>query len=130
MKRLLLAGHVACVLGDEMLVAEGAARAYNMLTPLLATKAKPPLILKALGNVHASLGTLTNLVQNSCVGQEVGRVAAARVVAAASYHALGLAGQEGEGGAVALIFRLQVRLSRSVRVALCCVFAVIKCMLV
>lgn len=64
-KRLLLAAHVAGLLGDEMLVAEGAVRAYSLLGPLLATKAKSPMLHQGLASVHVALQGLSNLVQVS-----------------------------------------------------------------
>jgi hypothetical protein len=109
-KRLLLASHVACLLGDEPLVSEGGVRAHHMLGPLVACKARSPMLLKALASVHVSLGTLANLVQNSCVGQETNRLAGARVAAALTYHAVAMATKELEGGAAAYLARLQVEL--------------------
>lgn len=112
-KRLLLASHVACLLGDEPLVCEGSARAHHMLAPLVASKARSPMLIKALASVHVALGTLINLVQNSCVGQETNRLAGARVAATVTYHAGLMAWHEEESGAAAYLARLQVEILKA-----------------
>jgi len=58
---------VSACLPDEMLVQEGALRAHNLLSPLLALTAPPPEVHKALVTIHIGLQGVANLVQVQCL---------------------------------------------------------------
>jgi hypothetical protein len=51
----VVAAQVAAVVGDEMLVQEGAARAHRMLAPLLALHTRPLELQKALATMYLTL---------------------------------------------------------------------------
>ena len=50
-----MALQLSSLLHDDMLVEEGALRAYHMLAPLLDLKSRSPMLHKALASVHMAL---------------------------------------------------------------------------
>jgi hypothetical protein len=91
----------AVAISDEGLILEGCIRAGNALVPLLSAPQKSRLPLKLLLAVHACALHVKNLIQDSFVGQEGKRLAAARSLAALTMHGVLLARYFGEDGIVA-----------------------------
>ncbi|KAF6254573.1 hypothetical protein COO60DRAFT_303334 [Scenedesmus sp. NREL 46B-D3] len=84
-KKLLGAMQAAAVIGDEMLVEEGALRAYNLLAPLLQQQDISPLLHQALSTLHLTLAEVKDTAQGSLEGHTQQRMAAARASAAVSH---------------------------------------------
>jgi hypothetical protein len=89
---------MASAAGAVALVEEGAARAYQLLAPLLALRRPPACLIKPLSQLLLCLRPVMPAQATACrqVGQLQQHQAAARVAAAASCHLLRLAVREGE----------------------------------
>lgn len=61
---------MAAVVGDELLVEEGALRAYNLLTPLLASKDTSPLLHQALSAAHLALSGVKDMMSIDLTGMK------------------------------------------------------------
>lgn len=89
---------VAAMMGDEMLVEEGALHAHNLLAPLLALRDRTPLLHAALAAIHSALVTVKELSAcSSRIGQAGQRNAAAKVAGSISYHLVALSTGGGAG---------------------------------
>lgn len=73
------------VIGDEMLVEEGAVRAYNLLQPLLQQRDITPLMQQALSSIHMALTAVKDVAPSSIKGHSEQRKTGARATAAVSY---------------------------------------------
>jgi hypothetical protein len=78
------------VIGDEMLVEEGAIRAYNLLAPFFQQQDISPLLHQALSTLHLALTAVKDAAPASLEGHSQQRIMAARASAAVSYWLLQL----------------------------------------
>jgi hypothetical protein len=99
-KRLMAAAvhcmQMASVVGEAALVEEGAARAYQLLAPLLALMRPPACLIKPLSQLLLCMKSISPAPAAVGGQAEQQHRAAMRVAAAASYHLLKLAAREGE----------------------------------
>lgn len=75
---------MAALAGDEMLVEEGAIRAYRLLAPLLQQQDVSTLLFQPLSELHSLLAAITDTTPSSITGHKQQRQRTAQVLAAAS----------------------------------------------
>jgi len=81
---------VAATADDEMLIEEGALRAYNLLVPLLQQRDVSPMLLKPLSDLHALLVAVKDAAPSSITGHKQQRQQAAQATAAVCFWKLRL----------------------------------------
>lgn len=82
---LFLLCQVAAVIGDELLVEEGALQAYDLLTPFLLQHDISPLVHQALSALHITLTAVKDTAPTTIEGHSHQRMMAARTAAAVSF---------------------------------------------
>lgn len=81
---------VAATADDEMLIEEGALRAYNLLVPLLQQRDISPMLLRPLSDLHTLLVAVKDAAPSSITGHKQQRQQAAQATAAACFWKLRL----------------------------------------